>query len=353
MARAIRGYIFRGLKMKCLIVGGTGFLGGAMADAMAAAGHETAILSRGVGQRDHADGVEVICADRYGDLSVLAGRDFDWVFDSCAYTSDLVDKLLDALGDDINRYVLISSISAYGDFSVQGMNEDFSVAAATDKDFVAAKAVAVEDRVTASAYGPSYGLLKRSCEIAALERLGDRATSLRVGLLVGARDYTDRLTWWVRRIDAAHGALKPMIAPAPRDAAVQIIDVRDVAQFALRCADDAVSGVLNVTGRPIGFSTILDGLIAVSESEAEINWIDEATILDAGIAPWTDLPLMVPSAVEYKYFMHIDTSKAVAAGLECRPLTETFAWVLAWDRGRRDVTLKCGITVEQERKLLG
>ena len=339
--------------MKCLIVGGTGFLGGAMADAIAAAGHETFILSRGQNQRKRADGVKILRADRHKDLSILNNQEFDWVFDSCAYTPDMVNNLLDALGNKIKRYVLISSISAYDTFSRPDITEDIDVPSATEEDLEFARTISGQNRARAPSYGAAYGRLKRACELTAAERLGERATSLRVGLLVGAGDYTDRLTWWVRRIDQAHDERKQLIAPAPRSRSVQIIDVRDVADFALRCVENEFSGVWNVTGQPIEFSDILDRLIEISASDADINWIDEDVILNAGIAPWTDLPLMAPAVPEFKYFMQVDTSRALAAGLKCRPLEETLNSVLEWDRTRRGVALECGLTAEQEARLLG
>jgi 2'-hydroxyisoflavone reductase len=102
--------------VKCLVVGGTGFLGGAIADALNSAGHETTILSRCKTLRTQAEGVETLCADRHGDLHLMEGRDFEWIFDSCAYTPDAVHKVLDAAGAGLKRYCLISSISAYGTF---------------------------------------------------------------------------------------------------------------------------------------------------------------------------------------------------------------------------------------------
>ncbi|MCK4823140.1 NAD-dependent epimerase/dehydratase family protein, partial [bacterium] len=102
--------------MRSLVVGGTGFLGGAIVDALVKNGHAVSVLSRGQTNREVNSPVEFILADRYGDLSALRDREFDWVFDSCAYSPDAVDLLLTAVGTDIDRYVMISSISAYGTF---------------------------------------------------------------------------------------------------------------------------------------------------------------------------------------------------------------------------------------------
>jgi len=338
--------------MRCLIVGGTGFLGAAMADAIAASGHQTTILSRGATSRPAMAGVEAICADRYKDLHILEGREFDWVFDSCAFEPGAVHRLLDAVGDGLKRYVMLSSSSAYGTFTKPGLNDDDPAPDATPDDLAVARNVPASQRASAFAYGASYGPLKRACEIEAAERLGDRATALRVGLLVGAGDYTDRLTWWARRIDAAHGNRRRVPAPGPPERRVQLIDVRDAALFALRCAANTIPGIWNVTGRPMPLAELLETLIKVARSPAEIVWIDETAVLAAGIKPWSDLPLMAPAMPEFRYFLEVDAQRARAAGLQCRPLEETLAPLLDWDRSR-DEPLKCGLTPVQEALLIG
>ncbi|WP_282120785.1 hypothetical protein [Ruegeria atlantica] len=219
-------------------------------------------------------------------------------------------------------------------------------------DFETAARVSPEDRASAFAYGAAYGPLKRACERKADEMLGEHATSLRVGLLVGAGDYSDRLTWWVRRFDQASEERKHVPAPAPRDRLVQMIDVKDVAQFAVRCGKDALTGIWNVTGEPAPMSEVLSQIAEVSKPRAEIGWVEENTIAAANVAPWSDIPPMAPMSPEYRYFLSIGTEKAKLAGLTCRPLRETLVLLLRWDRASRDVPLKCGMTTDQEAQLL-
>lgn len=339
--------------MQCLVVGGTGFLGGAITDALAAGGHEVAVLTRGETERALPRGVEAIRADRHGDFGALAGRRFDGAFDTCAYEPGAVERLLDALGDELARYVLISSLSAYGTFARRGLTEDDPVPDATAEDFAAARAVPPDERASAFAYGASYGPLKRACERAAIERLGERATALRVGLLVGAGDYTDRLTWWARRVDEARGSRRRVPVPGPPERPVQTIDARDAALFALRCTEGALGGVWNVTGQSMPLSELLDAIRRAAGSQAEIVWVDEGTIVAAGIRPWSELPLMTPPGEAFRHFLEVDAARARAAGLSTRPLAETLGPLLAWDRGRRERPLQCGIGPEQEAALLG
>ncbi|KZL12704.1 NAD-dependent epimerase/dehydratase family protein [Pseudovibrio sp. Ad26] len=338
--------------MRVLVVGGTGFLGGAITDALVGAGHQVAVLVRGTTKRSLPDGVEAIAADRYGDLSVLKQHKFDWVFDTCAFSPDAVRSLLEPLGDQLQRYVFISSISAYGTFAKSRLNEQDPVPNATEDDLAISRSLSPAERSSATSYGASYGVLKRACELAAEEVLGERATSLRVGLLVGAGDYTDRLTWWIRRIDQGTSQNPAVPAPAPSSRQVQMIDVRDVADFALACAETKRGGIWNVTSSPFQLGDLLKDIISEAGSPARLHWVEEEHIIDAGIQPWTDLPVMMPSLPDYAHFMNVDTSQAEAAGLTCRPLSETLGPLLAWDRTRRDTALKCGLTEEQEAALL-
>ncbi|WP_308915258.1 NAD-dependent epimerase/dehydratase family protein [Jannaschia sp. LMIT008] len=335
--------------MRCLVVGGTGFLGGAIAAALAEAGHDTTVLSRRRDPQGLPAGMRAIRGDRDADLSALSGAAFDWVFDTCAYAPDMVERLLDALPAPPARYVLVSSISTYGTFATP-RREDEAVAAATDADLALAAAVPAGERASAFAYGASYGPLKRACEIAALDRLGDRATILRVGLLVGVGDYTNRLTWWVRRLDRA--AVEGGPVPAPTAGVAQMIDVRDVANFALRLAAEGRNGTWNVTGPATPLADVLHAVADTVGHRHGFHWLAPDAITAAGVEPWTDMPLMSPPDPDFRCFMDVDTTKAMAGGLALRPLERTLEALLSWDRARRNVPLSCGLSPEQERQLL-
>lgn len=338
--------------MKCLVVGGTGFLGGAIVDVLAQHGHDVTILTRGKTSRDTPATVNAVQADRFSDLSILKTQNFDWVFDTCAFEPEAVKRLLLIVGATCRRYVLVSSLSAYGSFHKPGLTESDPVPDATAADLALASSLTDEQRGSALSYGASYGPLKRACEVAAEGLVGEKAISLRVGLLVGAGDYSDRLTWWVRRLDQAKGLRKRVPAPAPPNRPVQMIDVRDVADFALRCAEIEVSGILNVTGQPIPIESVLRAIVEESGSEAQLEWVSEQAILDAKINPWTDVPLMAPSIPAFKHFLEMSTQKAIETGLECRPIRDTLRPLIEWDRTQRASPLKAGMDDAKEALLL-
>ena len=55
---------------------------------------------------------------------------------------------------------------------------------------------------------------------------------------------------------------------------------------------------------------------------------DEAFLLQQGVAPWSDLPVWLPVADSGTHRM--DITRALATGLQCRPLQATLADTAAW-----------------------
>lgn len=115
---------------------------------------------------------------------------------------------------------------------------------------------------------------------------------------------------------------------------------------------EARSGIYNMTSRDMPLSALLDTTVAVTGAEAELVWLPANKLEEAGIQPWTELPLIAPSDARRHYFFQIDTAKAHRDGLSCRPIAETLTDLLHRDRANRDRPLKCGISHEQERALL-
>jgi 2'-hydroxyisoflavone reductase len=327
-----------------LVVGGTGFLGAQIAETARRAGHKVSILSR---QPQKVDGIECLLGDRFGPLDALNGRRFDLILDTCAYIPDAVLHLLDRVASPPKRYVIVSSISVHEDFSLPGISEETPVRTASAEERAPYAAVPLAERGKVRMAPESYGPLKRACEIAAFDRLGDQVIALRAGLLVGAGDRSDRLTWWVRRIDLG-GPI-----PVPTDRPVQFIDAGDVAEFGILAAMSGQSGIFNVAGDPIPLYSVLDAIRDLSGSDARFIPCSDQALLDAGIGPWINFPLWLPDTPDTAHFFGIGTGRAKSAGLRTRPLAETLGPLITWDRSRRNQPLTCGLTPEQEQALLG
>jgi 2'-hydroxyisoflavone reductase len=194
-----------------------------------------------------------------------------------------------------------------------------------------------------------YGPLKAACEGVVEEIYGDRSARVRAGLIVGPYDPTDRFTYWPRRIALGGTVLGPGDPAAP----VQFIDARDLAAWLVQLALEGPGGTYNATGpaQLLTFQQLLDDMRETirSDADADVVWLDGERVLEAGVQPWSELPLWLPSS-NYAGMARADISRAIAAGLTFRPVGETIADTLAWDRsepGDRPT-----LTHEKEQEIL-
>ena len=82
--------------------------------------------------------------------------------------------------------------------------------------------------------GTNYGALKALCEEAVESAFPGRSTRVRAGLIVGPYDPTGRFTYWPHRI--ARGG--DVLVPGPAWRPVQLVDVRDLAAWIVRSAEE-------------------------------------------------------------------------------------------------------------------
>jgi 2'-hydroxyisoflavone reductase len=244
----------------------------------------------------------------------------------------IVRQSAELLRDAVQRYVFVSTISVYADFSTP-VTEGTAVAELDDPG---------NEEVT-----ENYGALKAACERVVAEVYGDRSACVRAGLIVGPHDPTDRFTYWPRRIALGGEVLGPGDPNAP----VQFVDARDLARWLVQLALAGPGGTFNATGpaEPLSFAELLERARAAIGSDAQVVWVDEQRLLEAGVEPWTELPLWLPG-LEYAGMARTDVGRAVDAGLTVRPLEETVLDTLAWDR--RVAGDRLAFSQEKERQLL-
>jgi 2'-hydroxyisoflavone reductase len=318
--------------MKLLVLGGTVFLGRHVVAEALEAGHEVTTFTRGRTNPDLWPDVEHLHGDRDGDLAALAGREWDAVIDTSGYVPRVVRQSGELLRDAVGRYVFVSTISVYADFSAP-----FDESAPTGQ---------LEDPGNEDVQA-NYGALKAACERALDELYGDRVTHVRAGLIVGPYDPTDRFTYWPVRIADGGDVLLP---DAP-ERLVQFVDARDLARWMLRVAVDGPGGPINATGpaQPTTMLRLVDRIAAAVGSRCRWHWVDGDFLVEAGVEPWMGLPLWLPGA-EYAGLLRADNGRALAAGLTFRPVEETAVDTLAWAReaGPQRPTLDR----ERERELL-
>lgn len=336
--------------MRLLILGGTWFLGRHLAERALAAGWAVTTFNRGTSAAD-VPGVSAVHGDRENpdDLHRLADHGpWDAVIDTIGYVPNQVLAAATALAPVVGHYVYLSTVNVYTGWPDQPLDEDSPVFGCPPD--------AGADFGADLGYAGQYGALKAGCEQAVTAAIGtDKTTILRPGVILGRYEYVGRLTWWLAR--AARGG--QLLAPAPANRPIQPIDVRDVADFALRCARLGTSGTFNVTA-PAGHATFADlvtGCITATSSDAEPVWADPAWLTAHGVEQWTGLPLWRTHGGVWA----VDSSRAHAAGLRCAPLAatidDTWAWLTdggSWIVGEGEAARAAdhGLPQDRERELL-
>jgi 2'-hydroxyisoflavone reductase len=339
--------------MKLLILGGTRFVGRHLVEAALARKHEVTLFNRGKHSAAPLPSVETINGDRNSELDKLAGRRWDAVVDTCGYLPRTVRASAETLSQAVDRYVFISSLSVYADVSVEGIDETAPLATLTSEQLEKANQIDSSGQSSAVTYGELYGGLKALAERAAEEVLPNRVLIIRPGLIVGPDDYTDRFTYWVERI--ARGG--EVLAPGRPDRYVQLIDVRDLAEWTVRTIERRATGIYNANSLPreLTMKRVLGDCKTTSGSDAVFTWVSEEFLLREGVVAWSELPLWLPEkdAPRVKGFMFIDCNKAVGSGLSFRPLKETIRDTLAWlETKRPGEKLKAGMAPDKEQQLL-
>src|SRR5207244_1541315 len=178
--------------------------------------HDVTLFNRGLTNPDLFPEAERLQGDRDRDLSALEGRTWDAVVDTSGYVPGVVRASAEALAGSADHYVFVSSISVYADFS--GPQDENGAPKQLGEN-------EPDDRLLED-YS-NYGALKALCERVVAESMPERNALVRPGLIAGAHDPTGRFTYWPHRV--ARGG--QVLAPAPPDAKVQFIDVRDLGEW--------------------------------------------------------------------------------------------------------------------------
>ena len=336
-------------RLRVLILGGTGFLGPALITAVLERGHELTLFNSGTteARREEAgrdsvvpDGVEVVLGNRDPELTAddrrlrglseeerarladpesprglsrLEGREWDAVIDTSGYWPRIVGASARLLAPSVKQYLFVSSISVYASSAEVGRDE-------------AAELLSLEDPTTEDVGSSfeNYGGGKALCEAAAEAAMPGRVTNIRPGFIVGPRDTSRRYCYWPWRIAQGGRVLAPGGAADP----IQLIDVRDLAQWIVLCAEAGHVGPFNATGPvpAMSWGELLQACADGTGAEAEFVYATPELLAQQGLG----FPIWVPPTGESAGFHRVDVSRAVAAGLTFRPHTATARDTLAW-----------------------
>jgi 2'-hydroxyisoflavone reductase len=315
-----------------LVIGGTRFMGFFLTDELLKRGHDLTLIHRGNTVPDGIPNTRNIIGDRESSLDE-AGNDYDVVIDT---SGTLPRQVRASTAHCINsaRYVFVSTVSVYRDPLAPFADESAPRCPSGDPN-------------AAGVTSGNYGTLKVACEDIVLDAFGDRALIVRPGLIVGPRDYSDRFTYWVRRLSIGGNVL----APGSPDRAIQVVDARDLGHWIAQMVERRETGVYNATGPTQHFGEFLSQCERQSTQPSTLCWLSDEALIGAGIQPGNELPLWIPES-DAAGWSSISSENAVQRGLSSRPIEATILDTLHWDRERHSPPLKCGLTLERERELM-
>jgi 2'-hydroxyisoflavone reductase len=198
--------------LRILILGGAGFIGPHFLRAAVDRGHQvSAFIYRPNKEKDLAElpaDVEPLFGDRNGDRVSIQNRDWDAVFDLATIATYRFPGAHDER----------SSVVTY-----TGTDDPYAL---KSPDF------------------NQYGALKVLCEREAEKQFTDKSLSIRLGHPVGPNERTGALTYWVARMEQGG----EMLAAGDPLLPVQLIDLRDLADWTVRIAERGTTGIFNAVG---------------------------------------------------------------------------------------------------------
>lgn len=323
------------------MLGGNAFVGKALALEAIARGHDVTCAVRGVSgplpvgsHHVHAD------RDLNHTLASVGHHEWDVLIDVARHPGH-VRRALEVLEARTRYAVYISSLSAY-DRMRQGADESGALKPALKADVI----------TDVWEYGPA----KVACEDYYRLMMGPRRTAiLRCGLIGGPGDQTGRSGWYTWRCAHPADGGDTVLVPQAKTPTAAVLDVRDLAAFALGLAETHTAGTFDTLGQ----LTTVDEHLAVAQQVAGTNrrlvhaqprWLRKHHV-GHWLGPQT-LPLWIDDP-DYAQFNTHSGAAARAAGLTHRPLNETLADVLAYEETRPpEQPRKTGLTDDFERGLL-
>jgi 2'-hydroxyisoflavone reductase len=322
-------------KQMTVLIIGDGFVAARVAEVARRRGHTVTLAHRGVRKTG-----QVLKGEDNDELAVSEGQHWDAVVDTSAHVPVDITRLSPAVVSSAGYYLLLSSTSVYAKLDKPGIDESGPVQKTNEPG------AQMATDATASA-------LQALCETAAEKAMPGRVCVVRAGLTAGPGDPSGRFTYWPVRV--ARGG--DVLAPGKPTDFVQFIDVRDLADFIVLCAEQRTLGIFNADGKGGAptMGALLDTCKKVSKSDARFVWADQAFLAHQQISFYRDMPVWAPAGGEYSGFGQLSSAKAQAAGLHYRPLAETVKDTLAWyieDPAAAKTLLRAGLSAKREADAL-
>lgn len=324
--------------MRILVLGGTVFLSRAVAEAAVARGHDVTCAARGV-SGTVPDGAGLVRWDRADAVPAeLADAGLDAVVDVSRIPSQ-VRRAVAAFPDA--HWTFVSTINVYSDTATPG---------GTPATLPLLDPIETDEDPSS---GPEvYGAMKVACEN--LIRSGAAAALvIRPGLIVGPGDPSGRFAYWPARFAQAAEDGLPVLVPEPVDAPVQLVDVRDLAEWIVTAAERRTTGDFDAVCPPLPRSELLAQVADGAGADPELVPVAPEVLAEHGVNPWAgprSIPFWAADLVDAGFMAH-DVTSSLEAGLTIRPIAETTRDTLAWLGATPEANVT-GLTRDEEQEVL-
>lgn len=333
--------------MRILVLGGTIFVGYAVAAEAVRRGFDVVCAARGE-SGSVPDGATLVKVDRDAEdgLAPLAGEGFDAVVDVSPLSFPWVSRALDAFGERAGHWTFVSTINVYSDVRTKDQTP------ATGPLVPALEQHSNRDEMMAAGEDgvALYGGIKVASENAVRAAVGDRAFVVRPGLITGSWDRSDRFGYWPGRF--ARGG-RVLVPDAP-DQRVQIIDVKDFATWIVDAGEKGLAGTYDAIGPHKPLATTLEEIAAAVGFDGELVKATPSQLAEANVNPWggpRSLPLWAPD--DYDGFKTHDPTPSIEAGMPVRPFADAVADALERERELGlDRERKAGLSLDEEKEVL-
>jgi 2'-hydroxyisoflavone reductase len=308
-------------KLKILILGGTSFLGPHQIAYALKRGHSISIFTRGKTKstvhKELFSQVEHLIGDRNNNLTALEKGEWDVVIDNSGRNVKWTTDTAELLKDRAKLYIYTSSTGVYYPYLGDNITEKTKTLT-KEPDTLESEDEKLE-------YW--YGVMKTNSENAAIKAFGaDRTIIARPTYMFGPGDKTNRFIHWPVRL--AKGG--EVLVPGKKEDLVQYADVRDVAEFMIRLAENKTTGKFNVAG-PTPQQTMqefVNDAKGTFDVDTTIIPIDDYNFLENNkvyyLVPW------IPPVGKNYGSSRTANKKAIAAGLTFRNLKTSIKEMHDW-----------------------
>jgi nucleoside-diphosphate-sugar epimerase len=265
-----------------LILGGTRNLGHVTALELLGAGHNVAVMNRGVTPHELPPEVRRLRGDRGDPKSIrraIEGRDFDLVLDTTTYNRADARSAIDLFAGRVGRYVFISTGQVY--LVREGVSRPFR------EESYDGLVMAEPPRDSADYESWAYGAWKRDAEdefSAAYARDGFPVTTLRLPMVASERDHYGRIQAYLARL-LDGGAI---LIPDEQGFPLRHVYVRDVARLVVQLIGlrAGVGRAYNISyGESMSLGDFLSTLARLAEHRLEILRVPRAELEQMKLVP--------------------------------------------------------------------